>query len=68
MKTFNIILDRIVSSLKDIITFCVLMFVFELIFIILGMQLFAKTVYLDNNNKLVSKDQGSPPDLNFDTI
>ena len=65
MKTFNIILNRITASLKDILTFCVLMFVFEMIFIILGMQFFANTVYIDDNDNLTTSDKGLPPDLNF---
>lgn len=68
-KTLNQIIDRLSGSLKDIGNFAVLLIVFSLVFIILGMQLFSNTVFLDANNEIVaSSAEGKPPRCNFDSV
>lgn len=67
-KAFNIILGKIMTSIKDILTFTVLMLIFMLVFIILGMQFFAFTVYFDANDELTTADAGISPALNFDSV
>ena len=68
LKTFNEILNRISATIKDILTFFILMVIFEFVFIILGMQFFANTVYLDEAGNLTDAQHGSEPALNFNTI
>ena len=46
-----------------------LLVVFSLVFIILGMQFFSNTVYLNAYNEVVdSAEEGQPPRCNFDSV
>jgi hypothetical protein len=61
------ILNKIMASLKDIITFMVLMCIFIIVFIILGIQFFAYSVYLDSEGRLTTAELGKPPANNFNS-
>lgn len=67
-KAFNLILNKIMASLKDIITFVVLMCIFIIVFIILGVQFFANTVYTDADGKITTAALGRAPLNNFDSV
>lgn len=55
------------ASLKDIVTFMVLMCIFIIVFIILGIQFFAYKVYLDGEGRLTTAELGKPPANNFNS-
>ena len=67
--SFRILLAQVIRSLKDIVTFTLLMSIFIIIFMVLGMQIFAHTVFFNKDVEIVaSADEGEPPEINFDDI
>ena len=67
--SFRILLAQVIRSLKDIVTFTLLMSIFIIIFMVLGMQIFAYTVFFNKDGEIVATaDEGEPPEINFDDI
>ena len=52
--SFRILLQKILDSINNIATFGILLIIFLIVFIILGMQFFSGTVYIDQNDQLVN--------------
>ena len=55
---------KIISSLKDIFNFTVLMSIFFVIFMVLGMEFFSFNTFYDEKGIIVD-DGGRPPERNF---
>jgi voltage-dependent calcium channel L type alpha-1D len=67
--SFRILLAQVIRSLKDIITFTVIMTIFIIIFMVLGMQIFAYTVFFNKDGEIVATaEEGDPPEVNFENI
>lgn len=65
LKSISLMMERVWDSMRDIFTFIVLMMIFAIVFIILGMQFFANTVYFDQDGNITTSDKGQPPEINF---
>lgn len=48
--SFRILMQKILDSFQSIFTFSILLVIFMIVFIILGMQFFAGTVYLNSHD------------------
>lgn len=70
IKSFRVLLGKIVSSFEDIFTFAVLLGIFIVIFMVLGMQFFAYTVFIDSETDLITAEAegGESPRSNFDNV
>ena len=66
MKSFRIMIEKIMISLKDIATFSILLFLFLFTFNLLGLNLFAQRVKFDPTGTFVDFDNGISPRPNFD--
>ena len=67
-KRFELLLETMVSTLKDIASFSVLLFLFIFIFTLLGMELFAYKVKFNRETDQVDLVDGESPDVNFDNF
>jgi len=65
MKSFQIMIDKISKSLKDIANFSVLLFLFLFTFTLLGLELFSNKVKFDASGE-VDLVNGTSPRPNFD--
>jgi hypothetical protein len=61
--SFRLLLSQVIASLKEIFTFMLLMSIFICIFMVLGFQFFANTVYFDLEGEIVTNEKdGSSPE------
>lgn len=67
-KSLRVLISKMISTLPNLASFGLLLFVFLIVFVILGLQFFSSTVYLDENDQLVSADRGVPPLNNFQNL
>jgi len=67
-KSLRVLISKMISTLPNLASFGLLHFVFLIVFVILGLQFFSSTVYLDENDQLVSADRGVPPLNNFQNL
>lgn len=67
-KRFELLLDTMGSTLKDVATFSIILFLFIFIFSLLGMELFAYKAKLDPDTNYVDLENGESPTFNFDTF
>ena len=66
-KRFELLLETLARTLRDIATFSILLFIIILVFTLLGLELFAFKVKL-NKKDIVDYVNGESPDFNFDTF
>ena len=64
-KSLRVLISKMINTLPNLASFGLLLFVFLIVFVILGLQFFSSTVYLDENDQIVSADRGAPPPNNF---
>ena len=64
-KSLRVLISKMINTLPNLASFGLLLFVFLIVFVILGLQFFSSTVYLDGNDQVVSADRGAPPPNNF---
>jgi voltage-dependent calcium channel N type alpha-1B len=67
-KRFELLLDTMGNTLKDVASFSFLLFLFTFIFTLLGLELFAYQAKLDPDTLNVDLDHGVSPTFNFDTF
>lgn len=67
-KRFELLLETMASTLKDVASFSVLLFLFIYIFTLLGMELFAHKAKLDPDTGYVDLENGESPTFNFDNF
>jgi voltage-dependent calcium channel L type alpha-1D len=65
-KRFELLLETLASTLKDVASFSILLFLFIYIFTLLGMELFAHKAKLDPDTGYVDSVNGESPTFNFD--
>lgn len=66
--SFRILLQKIIDALPKLASFSLLLLIFLTVFVIIGMQFFHSTVFLNSNNQLAPSDQGIPPLNNFENL
>jgi hypothetical protein len=66
--SFRILLQKIIDALPKLASFSLLLLIFQLVFVVIGMQFFSGTVYLNSSDELVTPDQGIPPLNNFENL
>lgn len=67
-KSLRVLISKMINTLPNLASFGLLLFVFLIVFVILGLQFFSCTVYLDQNDKVVDASQGVPPANNFENL
>lgn len=67
-KRFELLLETMANTLKDVATFSILLFLFIFIFTLLGMELFAFKVKFDRDSDQVDLVNGQSPNVNFDSF
>lgn len=67
-KRFELLLETMGKSFKDIANFAVFMFLFIFIFTLLGLELFAFQAKLDPDTTELDPVNGVSPNFNFDTF
>lgn len=65
LRGFQIMIQKIAMSLKDIVNFSILLFLFLFTFSLIGLEVFCERVKFDNNGN-VDLVNGSSPRENFD--
>jgi hypothetical protein len=65
-KRFELLLQTIANTLKDVATFSILIFIF--IFSLLGMELFAHKIKFHEETEKVDLVNGKSPSFNFDSF
>ena len=66
--SFRILLQKIMDALPKLASFSLLLLIFQLVFVVIGMQFFSGTVFLNSSDELVTPDQGIPPLNNFENL
>jgi Ion transport protein len=54
--------------MPNLANFSLLLLIFQIVFVIIGMQFFSGTVFLNADNQIVPPGQGIPPLNNFETL
>jgi hypothetical protein len=67
-KSLRYLISKMMNTLPNLASFGLLLFVFLIVFVILGLQFFPGAVYLDENDKIVDADRGDPPLNNFENL
>lgn len=67
-KRFQLLLETMVHTLRDVASFSVLLLLFTFILTLLGMELFSNKVKLDSATNYVDYENGTSPEVNFDTF
>ena len=67
-KRFELLLETMANTLKDVATFSILLFLFIFIFTLLGMELFAFKVKFNEETDKVDLEGGTSPSVNFDSF
>jgi hypothetical protein len=67
-KSLRDLISKMMNTLPNLASFGLLLFVFLVVFVILGLQFFPGEVYLDKNDKIVDADHGDPPLNNFENL
>lgn len=67
-KRFQILLETMAHTLKDVASFSVLLFIFIFIMTLLGMELFANKVKIQPTTGYVDLESGISPEVNFDNF
>jgi hypothetical protein len=67
-KRFELLLDTMGNTLKDVASFSFLLFLFTFIFTLLGLELFAYQAKLDPETLNIDLEYGVSPTFNFDTF
>lgn len=67
-KRFELLLETMANTLKDVATFSILLFLFIFIFTLLGMELFAHKVKFDRDTDQVDSVNGESHSVNFDSF
>ena len=69
-KTFHKMMVKIGQTLKDIITFFVLLLIIVFVFSLLGVELFGNSIKINLENEIVELDdpEGFSPRQNFDSF
>ena len=66
--SFRILLQKILDAMPNLLTFSLLLLIISIVFVIIGMQFFSGSLYLDSNNRMVPVTLGIPPLNNFETL
>jgi hypothetical protein len=67
-KRFELLLETMGNTLKDVASFSFLLFLFTFIFTLLGLELFAYKAKLDPDTNFVDEVNGVSPTFNFDNF
>jgi voltage-dependent calcium channel L type alpha-1D len=67
-KRFELLLETMANTLKDVATFSILLFLFIFIFSLLGMELFAHKIKFNEETDKVDLVNGKSPSVNFDSF
>lgn len=67
-KRFELLLETMGNTLKDVASFSFLLFLFIFIFTLLGMELFANKAKLDPDTNFLDPVNGVSPTFNFDNF
>jgi hypothetical protein len=67
-KSLRVLMSKMINTLPNLASFGLLLFGFLIVFVILGLQFFSGTVYLDENDQVVDADHGIPPPNNFENL
>jgi hypothetical protein len=67
-KRFELLLETMRNTLKDVASFSFLLFLFTFIFTLMGLELFAYKAMLDPETNFVDLENGVSPTFNFDTF
>lgn len=67
-KRFELLLETMANTLKDVASFSILLFLYTYIFTLLGMELFAYRAKLDPDTNYVDLENGESPTFNFDNF
>ena len=67
-KDIQNLLKIIITTLKDISTFSILLFIFAFTYTLIGMEFFAHKAKFDENNKLDLSENGRYIDFNFNNF
>ena len=68
-KSLRTLLNKMYDAKDEICIFGVLLLIFIIIFMILGLEFFANTVYFDANDNIeTSAKEGISPKVNFDNL
>jgi len=64
--SFRALLNKILDTFDEILTFAILLGIFLIVFMILGLEFFANKVHLDQNGNI--SDSGLSPPINMDNL
>jgi Ion transport protein len=67
-KRFQLLLETMVHTLRDVASFSVLLLLFIFILTLLGMELFSNKVKINPLTNYVDFENGISPEVNFDTF
>jgi hypothetical protein len=67
-KRFQLLLETMAHTLKDVASFSILLMLFIFILTLLGMELFANKMKLDPITNYVDMENGISPEVNFDNF
>jgi Ion transport protein len=67
-KRFQLLLETMAHTLKDVASFSILLMLFTFILTLLGMELFANKMKLDPITNYVDLENGVSPEVNFDNF
>lgn len=67
-RRFELLLETMGKTLKDIGTFVVFLFLFIFIFTLMALELFAYKAKIDPDTNMIDNENGVSPTFNFDTF
>ena len=67
-RRFELLLETMAKSLKDISNFSIFLFLFIFIFTLMGLELFAHHAKVNIHTNLIDMKEGVSPTFNFDNF